>query len=150
MPLLTCCGAGGNDLKVIGLRGASANRGIGGWTPTFGGPTSGLCPISLGVYAMKIDQFVSLVCETALKKTGMSVEADLDFSPHDYFDSGAGLVDQVDHASEAVVCFAEGNGLRRTDRAAMYSWEYAGPRDRTELLSELSAYIHQVFRDRDE
>ena len=61
---------------------------------------------------MKIDQFVSLVCETALKKTGMSVEADLDFSPHDYFDSGAGLVDQVDHASEAVVCFAEGNGLR--------------------------------------
>ena len=99
---------------------------------------------------MKIDQFVSLVCATALKKTGMSVEADLDFSPHDYFDDGAGVVDQVDHASEAVVCFAEGNGLRITDTPLMHSWHYAGPRDRTELLRELSAYIHQVFKDKDE
>jgi len=32
----------------------------------------------------------------------------------------------------------------------MYWWEYTGPRDRTELLRELSASILQVFKDKDE
>jgi len=93
---------------------------------------------------MKIDQFVDLVCEVALKQTGMSVLEDLEFSPHDYFDSGAGTEDQVGHATEAVLRFAETNGLP----VAEYWCE--GPVSRAEHLQDLSSVVLQMFREKDE
>ena len=75
---------------------------------------------------MKMDKFVTVVCEFVLKKTGLSVEQDDDFSPQEYFDDGAGQLEQIDAASLAVLNFAERNGLMvgawpyETDRVALY------------------------------
>ena len=85
-----------------------------------------LSPLFTRTLPMKMDKFVTVVCEFVLKKTGLSVEQDDDFSPQEYFDDGAGQLEQIDAASLAVLNFAERNGLMvgawpyETDRVALY------------------------------